>query len=305
MRYWGRRVRMGALLFLIAVGLDLLLNSHGLLRLMPVAFRDPFRALVVLIIGSALSLLLERYLFRLEPTLLAPQQITTVRYLSRLVLYVTVPLAMLAAFGVGIPSVVFGGAFLTVILGLAGQTMLSNLLAGIWLVMFHPFQVGDQIELIAWQYPQLVPSFPHEALKPSYRGTVVDINLMYTSLLNEMEFPMVVPNGILVQALIINRSQSAMHRVRVRFDVPLTFEPESTVAAVKHSLEQFSARLGKNADVFVADVGVETYSIVVIVFHDADQDERLKSRILMEAVRTIRALTAMQNTHRSVSGEVD
>jgi small-conductance mechanosensitive channel len=48
----------------------------------------------------------------------------------------------LGLFGIGLTQLLVGGAFATVLIGIAAQQSLSNLFAGMVLVLARPMQVG-------------------------------------------------------------------------------------------------------------------------------------------------------------------
>ncbi len=288
---WKKTASQLALLIVAGVLITILVGPEaGLLKDVPLGFVQIFRLALVLTIGIVVSKVLERHVFRLSVDRLGAQSATTVRYATRLILYVTIALAALGAVGVGLSSVVFGGAFLTVIVGLAGQTMFSNLIAGIWIVIFHPFRVGDSISFITWQYPILMPSFPHEAMRPIYSGRVKDINLMYTLLETVEEYPQVIPNGILVQAIIENRSKPDSHLLRVRFDVSFDYDPGALVERLESLLAQeFPDQGASGPKIMVADLYPTAYSIVVIL-QVFDRDDDARHRVLTQAAKTMREL---------------
>ncbi len=287
--WWRRAATLGGLLFLVAAGLSIVLNHQsGPIALVPHPFRDPARALVVLAIGSMVSLILERYVFRTGIPGLPARQVTVFRFLSRLVLYVAVVLSIVAAFGASVTSVLFGSAFLTVMLGLAGQSMLSNILAGVWLVVFHPFDVGDRIEFMTWQYPVVMPSFPHEVMVPTHSGTVVDVNLMYTTVAFDSGLRYAVPNGILVQAAVANRSRLDRRRLRIRVDVKFAHAPAEVLDGVRERLRRVLPHpLVDSLEVLVGDIGPDTYGLVIHVTHNDHSDDQLKSRILAEVAEVL------------------
>ncbi len=287
--WWRRAATLGGLLFLVAAGLSIVLNHQsGPIALVPHPFRDPARALVVLAIGSMVSLILERYVFRTGIPGLPARQVTVFRFLSRLVLYVAVVLSIVAAFGASVTSVLFGSAFLTVMLGLAGQSMLSNILAGVWLVVFHPFDVGDRIEFMTWQYPVVMPSFPHEVMVPTHSGTVVDVNLMYTTVAFDSGLRYAVPNGILVQAAVANRSRLDRRRLRIRVDVKFAHAPAEVLDGVRDRLRRVLPHpLVDSLEVLVGDIGPDTYGLVIHVTHNDHSDDQLKSRILAEVAEVL------------------
>jgi small conductance mechanosensitive channel len=281
---WLRRLAI-PLLFLLLAALVVLLNaSSGLPHLLPRELRDPVRATVILVVGMLVSAFLERVVFRHPPLTATPRRITTIRFMVRLGLYLAVGLGVLGAFGAGLSSVLFGGAFITVILGLAGQTMFQNLLGGIWLVFFHPFEVGDTIEMVAWQYPLLMPSFPHEAMRPAYVGTVRDLSLMYTTLDLESGLQLQVPNGILVQAALANRTRSRVRALRVRFEIPASLPLDTFLAQLQERLRALPAiASGHHLEVLLADLTKDSVHVVVTVGHRESQDDRIRHQVLQTA----------------------
>ncbi len=290
---WKKTLSWLVLLIIAGILITILVGpGAGLLKNVPLGFVQIFRLALVLTIGFVVSKVLEGHVFRLSVDRLGPQSATTVRYATRLLLYVLVALAALGAVGVGLSSVVFGGAFLTVIIGLAGQTMFSNLIAGIWIVIFHPFRVGDSISFITWQYPILMPSFPHEAMRPIYSGRVKDINLMYTLLETPEEYPQVIPNGILVQAIIENRSRYSSHLLRVRFDVSYDYDPSVLVEHLTEALaHEFPSQGAPGPKVMVADLYPAAYSVVVTL-QVFDRDDNARHRVLTQAAKAMQNLRA-------------
>jgi len=79
---------------------------------------------------------------------------------------------------------------LSLIASLAAQKTLGNIIAGITLLFYRPFQVGDRIQVSA---PTGMKS-----------GTVEMIDLGYTILVNEDLHKIIIPNSILYESVIIN-----------------------------------------------------------------------------------------------------
>lgn len=288
---WKRTVIWMIALIILGVFLTILLSPNsGLLKTVPMGFKDIFRLIIVLVIGALVTTFFERHIFRFSVDRLGSQSATSIRYAARLMIYIIIALSALGAVGVGLSSVVFGGAFLTVIIGLAGQTMFSNLIAGIWIIVFHPFQVGEFITFITWQYPVLMPSFPHESLKPMYTGYVKDINLMYTLIETQEGYPQVIPNGILVQAAIENRSSTVMHTARIRFDVSYDVEAAVLIDRLRERLQPSLAHSWVvTPQVMVADLYPTSYSILIKVQTD-ERDDDVRSAVLMEAAKVLASL---------------
>lgn len=278
-----------ALLIIIGAALLVILNVNIKSTSVKNEIAGPVRAVVILIIGGVIAKVIEAKVLSRSLTSLKPRQKTLAAFVIRLVLYLGIVLAVFAGLGIGLSSFVFGGAFITVILGLAGQSILANLLGGIWLVLFQPFQVSDSISFITWQFPLLMPSYPHEMLKPTYSGRVTDINLMYTTILTDDGDPLVLPNGILAQAAIINRSRSGARRITIRFDIPIKINPTVLSKALLEDLGSWD----RPPSIELTDVGVINYSARVTVW-SRETDERVKDRILKSAWTTIDQLSKDQ-----------
>jgi small conductance mechanosensitive channel len=185
-----------------------------------------------------------------------------------------------------------------VVVGLAGQTVFGNLLAGLVLVLFQPFSIGDRVSLMTSQYPVLMPSFPHEALMPAYVGTVTDVNLLYSYLELESGLPMAIPNGIVLQAAVLNHA-SAVHRVvRLRFDVDLALDPSQTSERVRTALEDMPGLApGRSPDVQVADLSPTTFSLLLrLPVSPIVSDDAVRDHALTRAAAAVRAATRQETT---------
>jgi small-conductance mechanosensitive channel len=111
---------------------------------------------------------------------------------------------ILAIWGTGLvlPVALLGA--LTVALSLALQDVLKNLVAGIYLLLEHPFVIGDHISLTP------------------YSGEVKDIQIRYTSLIMEGGEIVLIPNSMLFSSAVINLSEAERIRSALTVTVPDT-----------------------------------------------------------------------------------
>ncbi len=93
-----------------------------------------------------------------------------VRYALVLVGAVTTLIVTLVLFGVPVGQLLLGGALTSVFVGIAAQQALSNVFAGLVLLLARPFKVGDTIRLRAG------------ALAGEVDGTVTEIGITYLRL---------------------------------------------------------------------------------------------------------------------------
>lgn len=92
------------------------------------------------------------------------------RYAIALLGSVAILLITLALLGVQIAQLVLGGALTTILIGIAAQQSLSNVFAGMVLLLSRPFTVGDLIELRSGSLGGII------------EGTVTEIGITYLSM---------------------------------------------------------------------------------------------------------------------------
>src|ERR1700722_12078443 len=102
----------------------------------------------------------------LEPVI-GTSHAAIVRYALVLIGAVTTLLITLALLGIAITQLLLGGALTSVFVGIAAQQSLSNVFAGIVLMLAHPFRVGDGIRLQAG------------ALGGQVSGTIIEVGITY------------------------------------------------------------------------------------------------------------------------------
>jgi small-conductance mechanosensitive channel len=92
-----------------------------------------------------------------------------------------------------------GGAFATIIVTIAGQQALSNIFAGLVLLLSRPFQVGDVVLLRSG------------ALGGQLEGTVTEIGITYLRLDTSSEGVMSLPNSQVLAAAVSRRTAPSRH----------------------------------------------------------------------------------------------
>ena len=118
-----------------------------------------------------------------------------------IVLYIILAVTIIAIMGVPMASVVAAIASAGVAIGLALQGALSNFAGGIMILLFHPFRVGDFIEV------------------GGFSGTVDDIDVFYTFLKTPDNKAVTVPNGSIMSNSVINYSVNGTRRVDLNIGV--------------------------------------------------------------------------------------
>lgn len=160
-------------------------------------------AAIILIVGFAIAGWVKRFVVdqgykyeKLDDTLFVFAG-SIVKYA---IIAITV-IAVLARFGVQTTSLVavVGAAGLAI--GLALQGTLSNVAAGVMLMLFRPFKIGQFIEAAG------------------HSGTVKEITLFTTELATPDNVQIIVPNGAIWSGSIVNYSHHDTRRVDLVFGV--------------------------------------------------------------------------------------
>jgi small conductance mechanosensitive channel len=130
----------------------------------------------------------------------------------------------------GAELALLGGAVTGLVLGLALQPVLGNLFAGIIILTTRFVEVGDTVRIVASQIPYQVTLFPvykyfsPDYVAPGYKGRVVEIGLVYTTLILDTGYELRVPNMVLLSSGVVDYTPkwSEKQVVLVRLELPLS-----------------------------------------------------------------------------------
>lgn len=138
-------------------------------------------------------------------------------FASYAIMIITI-IAVLHQFGVQTASLVamLGAAGLAV--GLALQGTLSNVAAGVMLLIFRPFRVGDFVDV------------------QGASGTVKDMGLFITELTTADNIQVTVPNSQIWGNVVKNYSVNATRRMEVNVSIALGQDPDRAMAAIREVL---------------------------------------------------------------------
>jgi small-conductance mechanosensitive channel len=205
----------------------------------------------------------------------------TIRIFLNLLIGVGAILALFDLAGVSAESIFLGSAFAGIILGLAAQTVLSNVFAGLLLVLANPFRPGDRVSFISSSYGAFAPSYPHEMVYPSYSGTVDDVELLYTILRLDAGGIAKVPNSVVLGALVLQPQPGVpkVHRVRMTFPLSIGVPTvEQALADIREAFPDDTARTPPRVE--VTDIGATTWDAVVILWSPILEDSLVRDRVM-------------------------
>lgn len=168
-------------------------------------------------IGDILDVVEGRVIAKGETTL----DETAFPLINRTVRFIILALGAVLALdllGLNIAPLLAGAGVMGLALSLAAKDTLSNLIAGVLLIMDRPFKVGDRIEL--WSAPNETGTW----------GDVIEIGLRATKIRNPDNLVIVVPNSQIMVRDIINYTMSGED---IRLRIPFSVAYESDIDRAK------------------------------------------------------------------------
>ncbi len=188
-------------------------------------------------------------------------------------------------------SLAYGSLFISIILGLAAQTVLSNLFAGILLIIVRPFKIGDRVVLNTWQYGSVLPSYPPKYFSRDfmensyYRGIIRDITLNYTLLELESGNVVKLPNNIVIQAAIT--LENIYLWVQARYEIPKFIDFENIKESIFIEIKKMNPdELSINID----ETTLSTYIILIKGKFEGLDSDKIRSEILQKVMKIVEPL---------------
>jgi small-conductance mechanosensitive channel len=200
-----RKARWEAVLLVpLFVGVVVLYeNRHSLLGLSEAGNGDlswletPVRiatVIALLILGWAIARDIGRALGPAMFRRMDPAMAGTVGFVVRLVTVAVAFVVALSVAGVDPRTLALGGAFTAVIVGLAAQQTLGNVIAGTVLLSARPFRVGDPVRLQGGQ------------IAGQIEGTISSLGLLYTTFATE-DGSILVPNSVVLSVAVLAKER--------------------------------------------------------------------------------------------------
>jgi small conductance mechanosensitive channel len=135
---------------------------------------------------------------------LEPGTAGTIGFLVRLLTILVMTVVALRIAGLQGNALAVGGGFTAVVVGLAAQQVLGNLLAGLVLITNRPFRVGERVRLQAGP------------IAGTLEGVVGQLGLFYTTMVQGAD-RVLVPNAVLLQCAVTPLREPERVEFRARF----------------------------------------------------------------------------------------
>jgi small-conductance mechanosensitive channel len=181
---------------------------------------------------------------------------------SNFIIYTVAIIIALDLLGINVVPFIAGAGIAGVAIGFAAKDTLSNLIAGILLILDRPFEVGDRIEV--WSAPAGSATW----------GDVIDIGLRATKIKTTDNIVIIIPNNEIMLRDIINYTIIS-EKIRVRINIGIAYD--ANLQAAKKIIVQVAQATEWVADdpppkVVVRNFGESAVGLQLRVWiHDARQ----------------------------------
>ncbi len=197
----------------------ILITGTYLIRLFDVLLLENiFHALLIIIIASPakdfLLILLgyfEKNIIDKTKTKVDDIIFDLINKFSGAIIYATAVVLALDILGVNVMPFIAGAGVAGIAIGFAAKDTLSNLIAGVLLIIDRPFEVGDRIEV--WSAPAGSASW----------GDVIDIGLRATKIKTTDNIVIIIPNNEIMKRDIVNYTIISTN-IRVRINVGIAYD---------------------------------------------------------------------------------
>lgn len=180
-------------------------------------------AIIVLIVGMIFTKLALKLLSKgLSKTKLEVTVTKFTAQMAKIVLYVLLITIVLNILGIPSSSIIAVIGTAGVAIGLALQNSLSNVAGGFLLMITKPFKVGDYI------------------ISNGVEGTVSQISILHTQLNSISNQAIFIPNGLAINATIINNNGNDTRRVDMRFSISYNDDYETARNLIMEILQNHS-----------------------------------------------------------------
>jgi small-conductance mechanosensitive channel len=128
-------------------------------------------------------------------------------------------ITVLGIWGVNLGGLLVGAGFLGIVLGMAARQTLGSLIAGFVLMFARPFEIGDWVEI------------------GDQEGFVTEITIMNTHMRNFDGEYVVVPNDLVANQAITNRSREGRLRIHMEVGIGYDDDPEAASEIAEEVLD--------------------------------------------------------------------
>jgi small-conductance mechanosensitive channel len=202
---------------------------------------------VGIIVARAIRVLLQRVL---SPLMSANSSKLVMRLLYYTVIVISV-MAALSYLGIDFTGALLAGGILGIVIGFATQSVVANLISGIFLQLDKPISIGDPIMMI----------------DSGLAGVILEINVFSTTIRTFDGVNLRVPNEAIFTSKVYNFSRHTARRANIVIGIAYKEDMDRAIEVLKKTLDENSLMLVEPAPlVYVDELGDSSVNLSVRVW---------------------------------------
>jgi len=187
---------------------DVLLLEKVFHAVMIILLASPARDFLLILLGYFEKNIIDKTTTKVDDIIF-----DLVNRFSGAIIYATAIVLALDILGINVMPFIAGAGVAGIAIGFAAKDTLSNLIAGVLLIIDRPFEVGDRIEV--WSAPAGSASW----------GDVIDIGLRATKIKTTDNIVIIIPNNEIMKRDIVNYTIIST-KIRVRINVGIAYDAD-------------------------------------------------------------------------------
>lgn len=228
-------------------------------------FHSILYALAILLVGLGLVFLASRLLTRTMKPHFSPHHLLLAQKTLLYVGIVLVVCTVLIHLKVNLTAVLGAAGIITVAIGFAAQTSLSNLISGLFLLGERPFEVGDLIVV------------------GTTRGVVLSIDLLSVKLRTLDNLFVRMPNETLIKAEVTTVTRFPIRRMDINIGVAYKEDVATVVRVLKEVVDANPNSLNEPEPLILfKDFGTSSLDFLVGIWFEKTKFLDLKNNIMRE-----------------------
>lgn len=229
-------------------------------------------ALVIFILALIVSKLVSVQLRRSFKEKLSKEHLEMMAKLVSYGIMVIALLWIMPTVGIEPSGLMVAGGIVALALGFASQSIIGNLISGLFLMGERPVKIGDQVEIAG------------------HRGFVEDIHIISTSIRTLDGLYIRIPNETVFTSSIINYSSNQVRRVEFVIGIRYSDDAEKAVQEIQEVINKHPLTLvNPEPHVFVDELGDNSVDLVARIWTPTSEWYNLKRELLWKIKVAIEA----------------
>ncbi len=283
MQLYKKRAIIGIIIIIIGLIISKTIDLYS--KILDISnYLEWIHIALLLIIGIIVIQLISNTIKR--RTIKAKSETKVLGDLFQVIAYTILAIMLLNALHVNVTGILVGAGFLGIVVGLAAQNTVGNLIAGFELIASKPFSVGEKVTISTWQYGLIGPTYQHDTIIPGFIGTVTKIGIMYTEMLGEDNTPIVIPNNIMNQAVVFNHKRVGTIRVKSHVEIDVKLVDYDIFKDKFINLINADKKI-VNSELSVTDINQLSYGIDIEADANVEDVKEIKEKLSAYALKAI------------------